>query len=256
MIAIISPAKTIDFSKQELTKRIGLPEFDEESLIIMEKLKSLSKNEISGLMKIKGKLLEDNYSRIHLWEKSSLSKSLKQALLCYKGEVFNGIEAMSLSEDDLLYSENKIRILSAVYGILKPLDGIMPYRLEMQSGLKVEDSENLYSYWNNKINSSLEKDIRKSRDKTLINLASNEYSKVVDIYNFKHRVINIYFKDYREGNKDPKVVTIYAKKARGMMCRYIIKERIEKPENLKLFDGMGYMYDDKLSNENDWVFTR
>lgn len=256
MIAILSPAKTIRQDSDANVINGSVNYFLDDAEFLINILRTKSKQEISELLKISGKLLEDNYSRIHEWEKSLNAEAGYPAILSYKGEVYNGLKAQNLSKSDLEYSQNCLKIISGLYGVLRPLDLIKPYRLEMGSKLKLNDYINLYKYWGVRIHKYLENELERHYDKTLINLASNEYYKTIDNKVFKHNILNIEFKDYRHGYEEPKIVTIYAKKARGEMAAFIVKNRIESKNDLKAFDGMGYNYDAKFSDNNNYFYTR
>ncbi|MFP4471928.1 MAG: YaaA family protein, partial [Bacteroidales bacterium] len=177
-----------------------------------------------------------------------------QALLVFKGEVFNGLKADSLTEDDLLYAQDHLRILSGFYGVLRPLDLMQPYRLEIGTNLKNKRGKNLYEFWGDKITKAIGEALDASGSRVLINLASNEYFKSIDTKKLDAEIITPAFKDSKDGTY--KFITLYGKNARGMMTRFILKNRPEDAESLKLFDEDGYFYNEQLSKENKWVFTR
>lgn len=250
MIVLLSPAKNLNLDKQDITKEYTQPRFLEESEKIIRKLQRLTKNELAELMSINNKLTELNYERFKQWHLPFTRDNAMQAIFAFNGEVYNGLKARKLTEDDVRFAQDYIRILSGLHGILRPLDLIQPYRLEMSTRLGVDRKKDLYEFWDTKLIDEITKD---NKDNVLINLASNEYFKAVDI-NHDFRVITPVFKDLRNG--EYKVITIYMKKARGMMTRFMIGERITNPEDLKHFEEEGYFFNVNMSKENEWEFTR
>ena len=254
MLIIISPAKTLNFDKQNLTETFSQAEFLGKSKELVNELRKLKPNEIGELMKISPKLAYLNFERFQQWKTPFTNYNAKQALLAFKGEVFTGINVDNYNSEDLEYSQEHLRILSGLYGVLKPLDLISAYRLEMGTKLAIGTHNNLYEFWDDKITKSLNTAIKKQGDNILINLASNEYYKAVKLNKLKAEVISPVFKDAKNGQY--KIISIYAKKARGLMTSFIIKNKISNPEELKLFDSAGYFYNDKLSKPGQPVFTR
>lgn len=254
MITILSPTKSLNFTEKLEVEKFSQPVFQKESQEIMNTCKQLSENEIKKLMNISNKLLETTYARIHSWQNSFDSQNSRQAMLSYSGEVFNGLQAQTLSIKDLEFAQNHVRILSGLHGILHPLDLIQPYRLEMQTKLEIGKYKNLYQFWGDKILNSINEELENHKTKVLINLASNEYSKAVNLKKIKGKIITPVFKELK-GN-ELKLITIYAKKARGLMTRFIIENRIDNPEYLKAFDTEGYLFSENYSNEKEWVFVR
>jgi cytoplasmic iron level regulating protein YaaA (DUF328/UPF0246 family) len=254
MITIISPAKTLDFDNMIKTKKYSQPEFLGDSEILVEVLKKFSKKELAKRMNINQKLASLNYERFQQWEKPFTPENAKQALAVFKGQVFLGLDAKSLTNDELLFAQNHLRILSGLYGVLRPLDLIQPYRLEMGTSLKNKRGESLYKFWGTKITDFINHELSKQKNKVLINLASNEYYKSIHPKKLNGKIITPVFKETK-GN-DFKVVTVYAKTARGLMSRFIIKHKIEDPEQLKAFDSKGYLFNHELSTEKEWVFIR
>ena len=253
MIIIISPAKTLDFSKQDKLGKYTLPVFLEQSKVLMDELKKISPNGTMKLMKVSSKLAYLNYNRFQEWHLPFSTENSKQALLAFKGEVYTGINVDSYNNDDINFAQEHLRILSGLYGFLRPLDLIQAYRLEMGTSLKTKNRNGLYEFWGNKITDLLNKEFN-SRSDILINLASNEYFKVVRKDLIKAKIITPVFKEYKNGTY--KFLSVYGKKARGLMVSYIIKNKIHNHEKLKLFDTDGYYFNDRLSNEHEWVFTR
>jgi uncharacterized protein len=254
MITIISPAKNLDFKRQVKIKEFTQPSFLKESERLIRNLRKLKPAGLTNLMSISDKLADLNFERYQTWSRPFTAKNSRQAILAFNGEVYNGLKARELSEEELMYAQDHLRILSGLHGILRPLDLIQPYRLEMGVELVVGKNENLYSFWNNKIHNHLKEIVMREQNPVLINLASNEYSKVAKLKKLKARVITPVF--YQLKGDEYKMIVVYAKKARGMMTRYIIENRIDDPEQLKLFDAEGYFYNENLSNEKKWIFCR
>lgn len=254
MIAILSPAKNLDFNTPVPLTSCSSPTFINEANQLSLLLQKLSVSQLGALLNTNQKLTLLNANRYANWQKEPMADSLRQAIFSYKGEVYNGLNALTLSPSDLLFAQEHLFILSGLYGLLRPLDNIQPYRLEMQAQLIPPHVSNLYEFWSGKITKKLKSIIEKQQDKIIINLASNEYSSVIDFKKLNVRVINPVFKDFHNGQY--KFLTIYGKKARGLMARFFLKSRITDPEQLKLFDSNGYYFNERLSKENDWVFTR
>jgi cytoplasmic iron level regulating protein YaaA (DUF328/UPF0246 family) len=254
MLILLSPSKTIDTTTKISYKNFTIPHFITDSSNIISVVKQLNVNELSTLMKISPKLSQLNFDRFQYWNSEHKLTNSKQALLSFKGEVFTGIDSDSFSEDDLKYSQNHLIILSGMYGIIRPLDLIQPYRLEISTKLAISDSKNLYAFWQDKITSEIQQILTTHNNPTIINLASNEYFKVIDAKKLDANIITPVFKEYKNGSY--KIVTIYAKKARGLMTSYILKNKIEKIDDLKFFDKEGYYYNDLMSNNSQLVFTR
>lgn len=254
MLTVISPAKTLDFKTAPTTKQYSLPLFTEQAQKLINCLQQFSVQEIADLMKLSDKLASLNLARYASWQQESNLKNAKQAILAFKGDVYTGLDAESLSNDDLAFAQKHLRILSGLYAILKPLDLIQPYRLEMGTKLETGSRKNLYSFWDKLICDSINQDLNKSDSDILLNLASNEYFKAVQEKSINAQIITPIFKDWK--NNQYKIISFYAKKARGLMSRYIIKNKINNPEQLKDFDLAGYSFSDSLSNGNNWVFTR
>jgi len=249
MLAIISPSKTQDFSSchvKTFSKSRQLPQTQE----LVRLLKDKTESQISKLMMLSDKLSKLNFDRFQAFKTPFSLDNAKQALLAFKGDVYNGIDAPSLSLEDLDFAQNNVRMISGLYGVLRPLDLIQPYRLEMGTKLSNKNGSNLYDYWGNKISKVLNDD----EQDLIINLASNEYFKSIDIKILKAQMLNIVFKEKK--NNTYKVIGIYAKRARGLMVNYIIRNRITEPKVLKNFSDEGYQYDDMLSSDSSWVFTR
>lgn len=255
MIAVISPAKSIDFSKSSVQKKLSSPQFASIANELVEELRMFSVEQLVELYKVSPKIAHLNFTRFQDWQVMPNSNHIKSALLAFTGEVYRGIDATTLNSNQLSRANDSIRILSGLYGVLKPLDGIQPYRLEMGTKIGIHGHTSLYQWWSERVTSEINKTINESKgDKLLINLASNEYFKVIDKRQLKYPVLTIDFKQQENGKL--KNITVYAKKARGFMARFIIDNSIRKKEHLKAFDIEGYCFSPEYSSDNKWVFAR
>ena len=254
MLMVISPAKKLDFDSPSKTKVFSDADFLDEAEQLIEQLRELTPPGVSELMKISDKLGDLNFGRYLNWDKNLNLDNARQALLAFKGDVYVGIDAPTLTTQDMKWAQSRLRILSGLYGVLRPLDLIKPYRLEMGVGFANTRGKDLYQFWDTKITDALNNVLADQRKPTLINLASNEYFKAVDVKRVDADVITPVFKDWK-GDKH-KVISFYAKKARGSMVGYVIRNRINNIEQLKEFDGEGYSYNPAMSSAREWVFTR
>lgn len=254
MLTIISPAKTLDLESPISTSKNTSPEFLKFSAELVDQLKSHSSSKLCKLMGVSKKLGELNAERYLNWSRPFTTENARQAIFAFKGDVYLGLEAEQFSERDLNFAQNHLRILSGLYGILKPLDLIQPYRLEMGTRLSTKAGKDLYAFWGERLAKSLKKELDSQRNKTLVNLSSNEYFKSVDLPVIDNPIIHPVFKDYSRGSY--RVMSFFAKKARGLMSSYIVKNRIDQPKYIKDFDLDGYRYNPTLSVDNNWVFTR
>ena len=254
MIIVISPAKRLDFSGTPKTEKFTLPRFIKESSIIMNQLKKLKMEQLGDLMNLSGNLAEVSYNRIQNWEPDFNLRNARQAMFSFKGDAYIGLDADSFKEKDLEYAQDHLRILSGLHGILKPLDLIRPYRLEMGLKINIGRYNNLYDFWGSKITDQIETDIGRNSDPVLVNLASNEYFKSIKRNNLIARVVTPVFKEFRNG--EYRIIQVWTKKARGLMTSFIIRNKLDDVDQLKLFDSEGYFYNDSLSTQNEWVFTR
>jgi cytoplasmic iron level regulating protein YaaA (DUF328/UPF0246 family) len=254
MLTILSPAKNLDFKPQTVIKTSSNPLFIQESEQIIQKMRTMNPKKIAALMDINPKLADLNYLRFQQWQPVFTSEKSKQAALSFNGDVYTGLSAKTLQPDDLEYAQNKLLILSGLHGILRPLDLIHPYRLEMGTELKIGRSNNLYSFWSKKITDYLNTILKSHKKKVIINLASNEYSEVMDRKKIDAEFIDIDFKEFKADQYQ--IFFVFLKRARGLMARYIIQNRIEKPEDIKGFDLDRYEFNDRLSLKSNWVFTR
>jgi len=254
MLIVISPAKKLDYETPAITSEFSTPDFMGDSKQLIKRLRDFSALDLAELMKLSMKLAELNFDRYEAWKPTCTKKNAKQALLAFQGDVYKGLDAASFTSTDFTFAQQHLHILSGLYGILRPLDLMQPYRLEMGTRLDTSRGKNLYEFWGSTITEGLNKQLKKLKTKTLINLASNEYFKSVKTKELDAEIITPAFKEFKNG--DYKMIGIYAKRARGLMSRYIIKNKLKDPESLKDFDEEGYRFSSKLSKGNTWVFTR
>ncbi|HCI15924.1 MAG: YaaA family protein [Candidatus Marinimicrobia bacterium] len=249
MLVILSPSKTQNFSAYSFRGSTN-PRFKKQTNEIVAILKNMNKDEIFSFMSISQKLGIETYRNIQKFQNNPSNGITKQAIFAYTGEVFNKINPQSFNGDELNFCQSHFRILSGVYGVLRPLDLIQPYRLEMASKLKIRNSKSLTKFWEKTITATLNNDEKN----IVINLASKEYINSIQLDQLKAKFISIQFKELK--NNEYKVVGIYAKKARGKMIHYIVKNFISNPNLLKNYTESGYTFNSSISTENDWVFTR
>jgi cytoplasmic iron level regulating protein YaaA (DUF328/UPF0246 family) len=252
MLTLLSPAKSFDFESPAHTSLSSQPDFNAESARLIKKVGTFSKKKLGELMSISAELAALNVARYQQWSPEPSPETTKQAILSFNGEVYRGLNATKMDEQDLQFAQSHLRMLSGLYGVLRPLDMIQPYRLEMGTKLKYYSYKNLYEFWGDKITKRLNEDLNGAE--WLINLASTEYYKAVKEPKLKATVITPIFKDFSNG--EYKVLMTYAKNARGVMANYIIKNRIKDPELLKGFNENGYAFDSAQSEGNNWVFAR
>jgi len=254
MLTILGPAKTIDISPHGVTKRHTYPQYLDHAEELVDQIRQYSISQLKGMMHVSDKLATLNFERYMQWRSSYSAEDGQQAILAFSGEVFNGLQARSLCEEDLLFAQEHIRLLSGLYGVLRPLDLILPYRLEMGTKMPNSKGKNLYEFWKGIIPDKIAGDTGIQDNKILINLASNEYFRSIQPGTFPYKIITPVFKE--SDGEAFRNVTIYAKKARGMMLRFIIQNRINDPEYLKAFDEDGYYLNNDLSSNKEWVFCR
>ncbi len=254
MLIVLSPAKTLDYETPPQTRKATQPALLERSATLVDDARKLSPQDIGALMGVSDKLAELNHQRFMNWGEPFTLDNAKQSVLAFKGDVYAGLDADSMKAADLDYAQKHLRILSGLYGILRPLDLMQPYRLEM--GLKFENSggRNLYEFWGDDITAVLNKQLKSLKSDVLVNLASNEYFKSVRPGELNADIITPVFKDRKNGRY--KVISFFAKKARGQMARYVIDKRLEKVSDLKKFKVDGYRYNAGESTAREWVFTR
>jgi len=253
MKIIISPAKSLNFEKDLPTNSFSLPVFIEDSKIINENLKKKNPSQLKELMKISDKIAELNWRRNVEFNTPFTNSNSRPSLFTFDGDVYNGIDAFSLDDSKISKAQSSLRILSGLYGILKPLDLMQAYRLEMGTKIKIKESKNLYEFWKKKVTDFLNDEL--VENEIFVNLASNEYSSVIDKKSLKVKMTSPIFKDFKNGKL--KIISFYAKKARGLMTRYILDNDINSVNDLKGFDYGGYYYDEQESlNSNELVFVR
>lgn len=254
MKIIISPAKSLNFESEVTNKLHTKPAFLKQSKQINAVLKKLKPAELSSLMSISDQLAELNWQRNKLrkYQLTELNNTVRQAVFAFNGDVYMGLDAYALNNTQMAYLQQHLYILSGLYGLLKPLDAIEAYRLEMGTKLKVADKKDLYDFWKDTVTTALNKGYKKGD--VLINLASSEYFNVVDKKTLKATIITPEFKDYKDGKL--KMIGFFAKKARGLMVRYMAEKNITNVEEIKQFNLEGYGFDGNLSTNNKWVFTR
>jgi cytoplasmic iron level regulating protein YaaA (DUF328/UPF0246 family) len=252
MLIVISPAKS--YSKEVNAPELSYtqPDHLDSSEKLIGKLRGLSKKKFAGLMNLSDDLAIMNMERHQNWQPPFSLDNAAPAIYAFRGEVYIGLDSKTMSNDDIIYAEDHLRILSGLYGCLRPLDLIQPYRLEMGAKLKYFRKNNLYQFWGDEITKNLNEVLVK--EKVLVNLASTEYFKAVDTKKIKGRIITPVFRDLSNG--EYKSLMTYAKRARGLMSRYIIQERVEEPELLKSFNSNGYCYSPEMSDEGTFVFIR
>ncbi|MDO6562923.1 peroxide stress protein YaaA [Amphritea sp. 1_MG-2023] len=254
MLLVISPAKNLDYDTPAITERYTQPQHLDQSKQLIDTLRSYSVQAVAELMKLSDKLAALNVARYESWSEPFTQDNAKQALLAFNGDVYSGLNATDFNADDLTFTQQHLRILSGLYGVLKPLDLMQPYRLEMGTKLNNARGKDLYTFWGDIVTEDLNQTMADDETPILINLASNEYFKSVKPKSLNARIITPVFKDWKNGQY--KIISFYAKKARGLMCRYAIKNRIVDAEQLKQFDLDGYQYDASQSQGDTWVFTR
>lgn len=252
MKIVISPAKSLDYTSELPTKRYTEAQFLNKSETIQKTLKKKKPKDLMELMSISEKLADLNWQRNQDWQLPFTPENARPAVYAFNGDVYVGLDAYTIPEEKLTILQDKLRILSGLYGLLKPLDLIQEYRLEMGTSLQVGTKKNLYEFWKKTITDALNKELQK--DELFINLASNEYFSAVDVKSLKVPVITPEFKDYKDGKL--KMISFFAKKARGLMVRYIIDNNVETLDELKNFNYEGYAFDANLSQGNKLVFTR
>lgn len=254
MHIIISPAKSLDFETPVPKTHNSNIRFPDQAKELVKELKKYQTDDLIKLMKVSTSLAQLNHHRYQVWEHPFDDNLVRAALFAFKGEVYTGIDAYSLTSKELEVANNKLRMLSGLYGLLRPFDYILPYRLEMGSKLAVGKHKNLYSFWGDELTALLEKDMDEAGSSVLVNLASNEYFKSINKKKFTKRIVTPVFKDWKNGQY--KVLSFYAKKARGLMTRFIIKNNIDNPDDLIAFNDEGYYFKADLSSKDEIVFVR
>lgn len=254
MLICISPAKTLDYDTPPVTDHYTKPGFLDQSAELISELRNYSSLDIAELMKLSVKLSDLNFDRYEAWREEVDTHTGKQAVLAMKGDVYTGLDAETLTQEDLDYAQDHLRILSGLYGLLRPLDLMRPYRLEMGTKLNNDKGKDLYAFWGSTITDALNKAMAEQGDDVLINLASKEYFKSVKPKQVSGRIITPQFKENKNGSY--KILGVYAKRARGLMSRFIIQNRLNNPNHIKDFTEDGYMFNPDLTQGDQWVFTR
>jgi len=254
MLMIISPAKTLDYESPPATTRYTQPALLDHSQALIERCRALTPPQIAGLMSISDKLADLNAGRFQNWTPDFTPDNARQALLAFKGDVYTGLEAHTFSEQDFDFAQQHLRMLSGLYGLLRPLDLMQPYRLEMGTKLDTPRGKDLYAFWGEVITDALNVAVAEQGDNVVVNLASDEYFRAVKPKQLQAEIVKPVFLDEKNGRY--KVISFYAKKARGLMSRFIITRQLTQPEQLKAFDLEGYRFDEARSQGNEYVFTR
>ena len=254
MLITLSPSKGQDFVEPPLSKKYSKPADIKDSELLIKELRKINSKQIQEMMTVSENIANLNVGRFKSFSTPFTTKNSKQALFAFKGDVYGGLDLEKFTEADYSYAQDHLRILSGLYGCLRPLDLIQPYRLEMKTKLKNNRGDNLYQFWDDRITNSINKELKKQQEPVLVNLASGEYFKSVKPKLLEGRLLNITFKETKD-NKT-RVVAIFAKRARGMMADYIIRNRIENPENIKKFKLGGYKFNKSLSDDKQWTFER
>ena len=254
MLALISPAKTLDYESALPTDSYTLPRLLDQSQQLIDLSRKLSASDIAKLMTVSEKIANLNVERFRDWDSDFSFANARQAIFAFKGDVYTGLDSYSLSQDDLAFAQNHLRSLSGLYGLLRPLDLMMPYRLEMGIRLKNARGNNLYDFWEDRITNLINQDLEQAGSNILVNIASDEYYKSVKESKIQAEIIKPVFLDQKNGKY--KVISFYAKKARGLMARYIIQNKLEKLDDLKTFNTDGYHFDAESSLKGELVFKR
>ncbi len=252
MLMVVSPAKTLDYETDLPIQDFTQPDLLEESQELIDQLKDLTPSDVASLMGLSDKLADLNVGRFAHWKQPFTAENARPAVYAFKGDVYTGLDAYSFSKKDMTFAQKHFRMLSGLYGLLKPLDLMQPYRLEMGTKFKNLRGVNLYEFWGDTITDKINEDLKKGE--VLLNLASNEYFKSVNKKALNGEIITPVFKDQKNGQY--KIISFYAKKARGLMAAYVIKNKISNVEDIKKFDTSGYRFDETMSKPKEWVFIR
>lgn len=255
MLLLISPAKKLDFDSIAQTEDFTIPDFLPQSQQLIDTLKPYSTEKLSKLMHLSENLSELNYQRYHDWQTPFNPQNAKQAISTFKGDVYTGINIESFDEQQLNFAQKHLRILSGLYGLLRPLDLMQPYRLEMGTRLENAKGKNLYEFWGDTITNAINQQVNETNSQFIINLASNEYFKSVQTKGLNKKIITPIFKELRDDGSY-KIIGLFAKRARGMMAAYVLKNQLSDHEKIKQFNEAGYYYNSELSSESEWVFSR
>ncbi len=254
MLIVLSPAKSLDFDSKPLTKRFTLPRFQDDSEMLVKVMAGQSPEEIAHLMSLSNELAELNWQRFQEWEPDAAAPGARQAILAFKGDTYLGLDVASFSTRDFTAAQRRLRILSGLYGVLRPLDLIQPHRLEMGTRLPTERGKNLYDFWGDRISDALASDLDILRPRALVNLASQEYFRSVRAGRLGARIVTPRFEDLSGG--EYRVVSFFAKRARGAMASWLILNRVTTLTGLTAFDGLGYRFDPGRSGRDRPTFVR
>lgn len=254
MLLVLSPAKNLDYQTPQNGYFHSQPEMLDDAQELIDVCRQLTPAQVGNLMKISDKLADLNVGRYQNWQQPFTLDNAKQAVLAFNGDVYGGLQATDFDQDDLQFAQQHLRILSGLYGLLKPMDLMQPYRLEMGTKLTTPRGKDLYQFWGDSLTDKLNTLLAGQAEQVLLNLASNEYFKAVKASKIQGQVISPVFKDYKNGQY--KIISFYAKKARGLMARFVIKSRITQVEQLQAFNSEGYAYQAELSSPQQPVFTR
>ena len=254
MLIVLSPAKTLDFESPIKVNKTTEPDFIPRSAELISTLRTMPPSQIGSLMSISDSLAQLNVARYASWSKKFTPDNSRPAVLAFDGDVYEGLDARSLNARQLDWAQKHLRILSGLYGLLRPLDLMQPYRLEMGTRLATKRGKDLYAFWGDQITEALNESLTVAKAQALVNLASEEYFKSVKPAKLDRPVITPVFEEWKGGGY--KIVSFFAKRARGLMARYAIEHKLTKPEQLKDFDSEGYAFDVKASNEARWIFRR
>lgn len=254
MLTVISPAKTLDFDTPPLTDEFTQPAHLGQSRQLIKHLQKFSASDVSSLMGVSDNIANLNVDRFKQWKTPFSPGNARQALFTFKGDVYIGLDAFTMSERNISFAQNHLRILSGLYGLLRPLDLMQAYRLEMGSRLNTDQGSNLYQFWDSKITTAINKELSTMESPVLVNLASNEYFKSIKTKAINGQIVTPVFKEYHKGKYQ--IISFYAKKARGLMSRYMIDNETTDIEAIKEFNLEGYAFDESLSHNQDWVFSR
>lgn len=254
MLILISPAKKLDYDTASITETFTQPEFLDDAAELIALMRTYSAESLGKLMHLSANLSELNVQRYHDWNTPFTMQNAKQAILAFKGDVYAGMNADTFTEANLAFAQKHLRMLSGLYGLLKPLDLMQPYRLEMGTRLENSRGKNLYEFWSKIITNAVNNAMEEAKTSTLINLASTEYFKSVKAKDIDGNLITPQFKEEKDGSL--KMIGIYAKRARGLMSRYIIDNELTDAEAIKDFNWEGYSFNSSVSKGNQWVFSR
>jgi len=254
MIILMNSSKTLDFQQKAKISKHTIPELKKDADLLVQDLRQLSAADFSKLLKTSEKLTKLNVERYAGWQTQVNESNAKQALLAFKGDIYSGMAVDDYKIKEFNFAQKHVRILSGLYGILRPLDLIQPYRLEMATKLATARGKNMYEFWGAKINEILKALLKQEKSDALVNLCSMEYFKAVKSDRLDAKVITPAFREFRDGTY--RFITLYAKKARGMMCNYIIRNQLKAANDLKSFDVAGYQFNKKMSSDEQWFFTR